>query len=97
MNTEMRNDMDDTQALILSEIKDLRTDLNTFARDMGERVTKVETKLYPLIDNGQPGRITHIERAVERIQRWRWQIVGMAAGVSGAVSVLAWVIVEARR
>ena len=84
----------DTNELILEELRSFRSDINDWRQETTERLTKLETQVYPLIDNGQPGRVTLVERAVQKLREWRiWQI-GVAAGVSGVVSVLAWVIAE---
>lgn len=45
--------------------------------------------MYSLVGNGQPGRIALLERAVEALSRWRWWVVGAAAGASTVISVLA--------
>lgn len=82
----------DTSDIILTELRELRTDFNTFARASGERLSRLERDNYTLLGNGQPGRITLLERAVERLQQWRWKLVGIASGVSAAVSVIAWVL-----
>jgi hypothetical protein len=89
---------DSTQDIILDELRALRGDFNTFARDTGERVSVLETQVKQgIIGNGQPSRLQRAETAIERIQRWRWQLVGVATGISGLVSAIAWVIVELRK
>lgn len=82
--------MHDNSDLILAELRDLRRDFNENARATGERLASLETSMYALVGNGQPGRITLIERAVEKLQQWRWKLVGIATGVSGIVSMIAW-------
>jgi hypothetical protein len=78
--------------LILSELQALRKDFNKYARDMESRTTAIETQMYSLMGNGQPGRIAIIEKAVERLNRWRWWLVGVAAGCSSLIGVIAWLI-----
>ena len=78
--------MRDTIDLILEEIKGLRDD----TKANGERLARLETQMYSLVGNGQPGRIGLLERAVESLSRWRWWVVGAAAGASGVISVIAW-------
>jgi len=46
---------DSTQELILDELRALRSDFNTYARDTGERVSSLETDMHDLKGNGQPG------------------------------------------
>jgi hypothetical protein len=74
--------------LILAELKGLRDD----TKSNGERLARLETQMYSLVGNGQPGRIGLLERAVEELKRWRWWVVGAAAGSGAVISVLAWVI-----
>ena len=78
--------------MLLSEIRALRNEFTTFAGEMRERVTATETQMYSLMGNGQPGRVTLLERAVDKLQQWRWQVVGMAAGASTVISVIAWLV-----
>lgn len=79
--------------LILAELKELRED----SKANGERLARVETQMYSLVGNGQPGRIALLERAVESLSRWRWWVVGAAAGSGAVISVLAWVVETVKR
>lgn len=45
----------------------------------------------------QPGRVALLERAVEKLSQWRWWLVGAAAGSTGVISVLAWVVTEVKK
>ena len=85
-----------TQDIILGELRALRTDFNGYARETGERISVIETDMHSLMGNGNPGRITLIERSVDALMKWRWWLVGASAGGVGVISVLAWVV-EARR
>jgi hypothetical protein len=86
-----------TQDIILDELRALRGDFNAFARDTGERVSVLETDVHSLVGNGRPGRVDRLESAVQRLKQWRWWMVGAAAGSGGVISVLAWVVSEARK
>lgn len=88
---------DSTQSLILDELRALRSDFNTYARDTGERVSALETDLHGLIGNGQPGRVAQLEKAVAKLTQWRWWMVGAAAGGGGVISVLAWAVSEGKK
>lgn len=81
---------DATENILLTEIRALRADFNDFARELGERVSVNETQLHSLLGNGQPGRISMIERSVDALKQWRWKVVGMASGASAVISVIAW-------
>jgi hypothetical protein len=82
----------DNSELILAELQSLRADYNEHARDTGERLASLETSMKALIGNGRAGRIELLERAVEALQQWRWKVVGIATGVSGLVSLVAWMV-----
>jgi hypothetical protein len=88
--------MQDTSDLILAELRELRSDYNTHARETGERLASLETSMYSLVGNGQPGRITVVEQRVDDLRRWRWRMVGIATGVatvlSGIVTTVAWAV-----
>jgi hypothetical protein len=88
---------DSTQDLILTELRSLREDFHSFARETAERVSSLETEMHSLIGNGQPGRIALLERAVSKLSQWRWWVIGAAAGGSGVISVIAWMATEASR
>ena len=82
----------DNSELILTELQSLRADYNEHARDTGERLASLETTMKALIGNGRAGRIELLERAVEALQQWRWKVIGIATGVSGLVSLVAWMV-----
>lgn len=84
----MGEQMTDTVDLILAEIKGLRDD----TKENGERLARLETQMYSLVGNGQPGRIALLERVVEWLSRWRWWVVGAAAGSGGVISGVAWLV-----
>jgi hypothetical protein len=88
---------DSTQDLILGELRALRSDFNTYARDTGERVSSLETDMHDLKGNGQPGRVALLEAAVDALKQWRWWWIGAAAGSGGVISVLAWVVSEGKK
>jgi|GEM_PF-5432008 len=88
---------DSTQDLILEELQLLRRDFSDFSRDTAGRVSSLETDVRSLVGNGQPGRVALLERAVSKLSQWRWWLVGCAAGSSGVISAIAWVIVASRK
>jgi hypothetical protein len=87
----------DNSELILNELRDLRSAFNDNAQSTGERLASLETSMYALIGNGQPGRIAVLETAVDKLREWRWKVIGASAGVSGAVSGLVMLIRELLR
>jgi hypothetical protein len=89
--------MDNTQDIILAELRDLRSAFNTNAQNTGERLSTLESQMYALCGNGQPGRISNLEVAVEKLQQWRWWILGATAGGSVVVSAIAWVVTEVHK
>jgi hypothetical protein len=88
---------DYTQELILDEVRALRADFNNYARETGERVATLESHVHGLVGNGQPGRMALLEAAVEKLSQWRWWLVGVAAGSTSVVGVLAWVVTEMKK
>ena len=74
--------------LILEELRELRND----TKENGERLARLETQMYSLVGNGQPGRIGLLDRSVEKLQQSRWCVVGVSAGSGGVIGALAWVV-----
>jgi anti-sigma-K factor RskA len=72
------------QSIILSELQALTES----SRVNGERLARVETSLRAVIGNGAKGRLTLLEEAVQRLDRWRWYVAGGAVGAAGMVSLL---------
>jgi hypothetical protein len=83
----------DNSDLILSELRELRADFNHNARETGERLASLETSLYSLVGNGQPGRMTLAEEAIKDLQSWRWRMAGITTGAATVLSgVITWLI-----
>jgi hypothetical protein len=77
---------------ILTEIRELRKDFNKYALDMESRTTTLETEMHSLMGNGNPGRITLLERAVDKLNGFKWWLFGAAAGCSGLMGLIGWLI-----
>lgn len=88
--------MDDLQSIILAEVRSLREDFHAYARESGERISALETDMHALIGNGQPGRVSHLEKAVSQLSQWRWWVLGCTAGCTTVVSLVAWVITKGK-
>lgn len=85
--------MEDTQTLILTELRSLRKDFSSFAQETGERISSLEVHVKTgITGNGQPSRLQVLEDAVSRLSQWRWWVIGCTAGCCTVVSVLAWII-----
>lgn len=93
--------MDSTVAeLILAEMRGLRSELGEFRAEVhewqqaaGERVAALEIQVKSgITGNGQPSRLAVVEKSVQSLQWVRAKIIGIAVGVSGAVSIVGWVI-----
>jgi len=84
----------ETSDIILEELRALRSDYNENARKTGERLAKLEEQMHDLCGNGQPGRIRILELTVERLQAWRWYLIGSSAAASTIVVGAAWLIAE---
>ena len=76
------------EQLILQELQEIRTDLKQFRTDTAERVSALEVKSKDISGNGQPGRMKLVEDAVDSLQRNKYWVMGVAAGVSGVLSAV---------
>ncbi|MDE1161931.1 MAG: hypothetical protein PW792_08285 [Acidobacteriaceae bacterium] len=81
-----------TTSLILSELRDLREELNQFTRSSEGRLATLETGMYDLRGNGQPGRVTKLEHNVHELDRWKYKLVGYSSGIAACVSVIGWCV-----
>jgi hypothetical protein len=84
--------MTETSDLILSELRELRSDVNENTRQTGERLSALEVQMRSLCGNGQPGRITNIETEVKELAAWRWKMLGICSGASGVISIVGYLI-----
>jgi hypothetical protein len=92
--------MDETQRLILAELRDLREAFNENARKSGERLASLETSMKALVGNGSPGRLSIIENSVigldtkithvEKKAQW---VIGVWVG-SSTVVVIAFAVLK---
>lgn len=78
---------DEINQLILAELRALRSDFQSFRNDAGERLAILETDNHAVMGNGQPGRITCLERSVDDLKQWRWRIAGISTAIGAALSV----------
>lgn len=78
-----------TSDIILEEVRELRTVVVDAKQEIGERLATVETHLYGLVGNGQPGKISDIEDDIKELQRFKYWLLGSAATVSASAHV-AW-------
>lgn len=76
------------QAIILEEVRALRTRFDVHSSETGERLSVIETHVGSIVGNVQPGRLTIVENKVSELQHWRWKATGIYIGVSSVVSAL---------
>jgi hypothetical protein len=84
--------MPDTSDILLDEMRELRSAFNEFSRKCEARLTALETDNYAVMGNGQPGRLNKAEDAIQGIRQRIWWCLGAVAGVSGLLSLVAWVV-----
>lgn len=80
----------DVSELILKEVRELRADYNTHARETGERLTALEEKTAALYGNGRIGRVGVLEAKVESLLFWKWRVVGVVTGICGVLTLIGW-------
>lgn len=63
--------------IVLNLLKEVRDDLKQYTTK-----TEVhESKLKDILGNGQPGRLTKVESAVEELDKMKWKVVGFVIGL----------------
>jgi hypothetical protein len=80
-----------------TEFREFRDDVASWRQETGERNAALETQMKEVRGNGQPGRLGIVEAEVKAVQRWRYKVIGIAAGVSTVVSAAAWVLTKVMR
>jgi hypothetical protein len=78
----------DIAELILSEIRSLRERFDEFSISSENRISTLESQMYTVVGNGQPGRLTKVESDVKRLDRWKYWVLGSGAGISTVVAVV---------
>lgn len=72
-----------TLDLVLTELREFRSDVNKWQQDTGERVATLETQVKSgITGNGQPSRLAVVEKSVEQLNRFKYWLLGAAATVS---------------
>ncbi len=80
---------DEMQSLILSELRELRSEYNKSSRETGERLARLENSMKTAVTgNGTKSRLAVVEEAVESLKAWRWQVIGISTGASAVVGLL---------
>jgi hypothetical protein len=74
--------------LILSELRELRAEVI----EALQRIAALEADNRAVMGNGQPGRLIKAEEAIQAIKQRIWWCLGAAAGVSGVMTAVAWII-----
>lgn len=74
--------MENLNEVILTEVRDLRAELNAGLKSNGERLSALETHMRGLVGNGQPGRIQNLETAIAEIKRYKYYLAGIATAVA---------------
>jgi hypothetical protein len=75
------------------DLKDLREQVAKINTDAESRLTVLEAHVKSgITGNGSPSRLSVIEKKMEGILEYKYWLVGIAAGVSGFVSIAACVI-----
>jgi hypothetical protein len=71
------------------EFRDFKDDVATWKQETGERVKALETTVDEgLIDNGQPSRMTVVERKVSVLERITWIASGVLLTIQAFVGLL---------
>ncbi len=75
--------------MVLSEFRALRTEIQGWRQDLGDRVIAVETVIKPaILGNGQPSRLSAVEARCTDLERAGWRLSGVAAA-TGALFAAA--------
>lgn len=71
---------------ILQDMRQEQRSMNEKLESLGREMSEFQGRFSGLLDNGQPGIITRLAARVERLERFRYWVVGIWAGVTGLVT-----------
>lgn len=57
---------------------------------------KLDALTHRLLGNGQPGWVTVLDGRVSSLEQYRAWVIGSAAGVTGALGLLAWIVMASK-
>ena len=90
--------MDDQLQLLLTEFRafrdtewrEFRESVSAWQQEAGERVAQLETQVkVGVTGNGQPSRLALAERSIAELNRFRYWVLGAAAGISLLMHLIA--------
>lgn len=66
----------------------LLSELQKDVKQMSDRVSRNDETLKTLIGNGQPGRITILEKNIEELNKFKWKLAGVGAVLIAMMEVM---------
>jgi hypothetical protein len=63
-------------------------DQQEFQSHVIDTLARLDTKMESLVGNGQPGRVSKLESAVDELKKAKWTLGGLVVGISTTVSAL---------
>jgi hypothetical protein len=85
--------MDDTSQLILTELREMRSDMSNWRTESESRLSVLESQVKSgIVGNGQPSRLAVVESEVADLkQNWKYTL-GAGFGGGTVVAVVAWLL-----
>jgi hypothetical protein len=80
---------DSIGAVLLEEFRAFRADVNSWKLETSERLATLETQIKDVVGNGQPGRLSQVEKKVSQHSRLIWIASGALFAVEAAFTALA--------
>jgi hypothetical protein len=71
-----------------NEWRIFRDQVVTWKEEDRARLTELEVHSKDIVGNGQPGRMANVEEKTSKLEKYKYWLIGIAAGVSGIVSIL---------
>lgn len=72
-----------TLDLVLTELREFRSDVTKWQQNTGERTATLESQVKSgITGNGQPSRLAVVEKSVEQLNRFKYWLLGAAATIS---------------
>lgn len=79
-----------------AKLIELAEDVAGLKVGMANIETKLDELAHRLLGNGRPGIVAELGNRVSSLERYRAWVIGSAAGVTGVLGILAWIVMASK-
>lgn len=79
-----------------AKLIELAEDVAGLKVGMANIEAKLDELAHRLLGNGRPGLVAELGSRVSSLERYRAWVIGSAAGVTGVLGLLAWIVMASK-